>query len=228
MPQTTDRQPTLLLVHGAWHGSWFWDPLRAELDGFDVRTVDPSSCRNDPEALGDLHADAETVRAALEAIDGPVVVVAHSYGGQPVSEAAGSTVVHIVYLCSFLLDAGESLLGAVGGTPPPWWEVHETHIVARTPEEVFYNDLDEATATAAAGRLGLLSRAATEQPLTRAAWHDVPTTYVVCDRDAAIPPFAQEAMAGRAGTVVHVDAGHSAAVSQPAEVAAIVRRAAGS
>lgn len=55
----------------------------------------------------------------------------------------------------------------------------------------------------------------------------MPTTYVVGDRDAAIPSFAQEAMAGRAGTVVHLDAGHSAAVSQPAEVAATVRRAAG-
>jgi len=153
-------------------------------------------------------------------------VVAHSYGGLPVSEGAGGQVTHLVYLCAFMLDAGESLLAAAGGTPPPWWEVHERHIVARTPEAVFYNDLDPATAASAAGRLGLLSRAATETPLTRAAWHDIPSTYVVCDRDAAIPSFAQEAMAQRAGTVVHLDAGHSAAMSQPQEVASVVRGAA--
>ncbi|WP_433787004.1 alpha/beta hydrolase [Actinomycetospora sp. CA-101289] len=221
-------RPTLLLVHGAWHGSWFWDPLRAELAEYDVRTVDLPSCTGGPDELGGLQDDADTVREALAGIDAPVVVVAHSYGGLPVSEAAGPPVTHLVYLCAFMLDAGESLLAAAGGTPPPWWEVHERHVVARTPEEVFYNDLDPATAAAAAGRLGLLSRAATETPLTRAAWHDIPSTYVVCDRDAAIPSFAQEGMAQRAGTVVHLDAGHSAAVSRPRDVAAIVRTAAGS
>jgi pimeloyl-ACP methyl ester carboxylesterase len=225
-------RPTLLLVHGAWHGSWFWEPLRAELGEFDVRTVDLPSCTGGPDELGDLQDDADTVREALAGIDGPVVVVAHSYGGLPVSEAAGEVsgapVTHLVYLCAFMLDAGESLLAAAGGTPPPWWEVHERHIVARTPEEVFYNDLDPATASATAARLGLLSRAATETPLTRAAWHDIPSTYVVCERDAAIPSFAQEGMAQRAGTVVHLDAGHSAAMSRPQDVAAVVRTAAGS
>ena len=223
-------RPTLLLVHGAWHGSWFWEPLISELGEFDVRTVDLPSCTGGPDELGGLEDDAATVRAAIAAIDGPVVVVAHSYGGLPVSEGVsgsdGGQVTHLVYLCAFMLDAGESLLAAAGGTPPPWWEVHERHIVARTPEAVFYNDLDPATAASAAARLGLLSRAATETPLTRAAWHDIPSTYVVCDRDAAIPSFAQEAMAQRAGTVVHLDAGHSAAMSQPQEVASVVRGAA--
>jgi pimeloyl-ACP methyl ester carboxylesterase len=221
-------RPTLLLVHGAWHGSWFWEPLRAELGEYEVRTVDLPSCTGGPNEVGGLEDDAEAVRAALAQIEGPVVVVAHSYGGLPVSEAADSSVTHLVYLCAFMLDAGESLLAAAGGTPPPWWEVHERHIVANTPEAVFYNDLDPATAAEAAGRLGLLGRSATETPLSRAAWHEVPSTYVVCEKDAAIPVFVQEAMARRAGTVVHIDAGHSAAMSRPAEVAAVVRGAASS
>lgn len=113
-------RPTLLLVHGAWHGSWFWEPLISELGEFDVRTVDLPSCTGGPDELGGLEDDAETVRAAIAGINGPVVVVAHSYGGLPVSEGvsgtAGGQVTHLVYLCAFMLDAGESLLAAAGGT----------------------------------------------------------------------------------------------------------------
>ena len=78
--------PTLVLVHGAWHGSWCWELLVEELAGDDlrVRAVDLPSAG---PALGDLDDDIATVRAAIDAADGPVVVVAHSYGGVPASGA---------------------------------------------------------------------------------------------------------------------------------------------
>jgi pimeloyl-ACP methyl ester carboxylesterase len=217
---------SLLLVHGAWHGSWAWGPLIEELPDVDVHTVDLPSAGSHPEGLGDLLDDAQTIRSALKEMPGPVVVVAHSYGGLPVTEAvsADSGVVHLVYLCAFQLDVGESLLAAVGGTPPPWNDVQETHIVARTPEEVFYNGVDAELTRQSVARLGVQSRASFEQPLTNAGWRAVPSTYIVCDRDQAIPPFAQEAMAQRAGTVLHLDAGHSPFLSQPREVAGLLRR----
>jgi pimeloyl-ACP methyl ester carboxylesterase len=217
---------TLLLVHGAWHGSWAWTPLVEALAGVEVRTVDLPSVGNDPGALGDLRADAEAVRAAVAAIDGPLVVVAHSYGGVPVSEAvtADSGVAHLVYLCAFQLDAGQSLLGSAGGVAPPWWEVHAEHIVAGTPEQVFYNGVSPELTAASVDRLGLQSRASTEQPLTRAAWREIPSTYVVCEEDQAIPVFAQEAMAQRAGTVLRLPAGHSPFLSHPKELADVLRQ----
>jgi len=216
---------TLLLVHGAWHGSWAWRPLVDALDGVEVRTVDLPSVGASPGDLGDLRADSEAVRAAVAAIDGPVVVVAHSYGGCPVTEAvrAGDGVAHLVYLCAFMLDEGESLLGAAGGTAPPWWEVHDTHIVAGSPAEVFYNGVSPEVTASSVARLGLQSRSSTEQPLTRAAWKEVPSTYVVCEQDQAIPAFAQEAMAQRAGTVARLPAGHSPFLSHPGELAALLR-----
>jgi pimeloyl-ACP methyl ester carboxylesterase len=217
---------TLLLVHGAWHSSWAWQPLIDELSDVDVVTVDLPSSGTDPRALGDLADDAEAVRAALAGIEGPVVVVAHSYGGSPVTEAvrADSGVAHLVYLCAFQLDVGDSLLGSVGGEAPPWWEMHETHIVAGTPERVFYNGVPAELTEAAVARLQLQSRSSVEQPLTRAAWTQVPSTYVVCEQDQAIPVFAQEAMSSRAGTVLRLDAGHSPFLSQPAELAAMLRK----
>lgn len=216
---------TLLLVHGAWHGSWCWEPLRRELDGLAVRTVDLPSSGTDPGSLGDLTDDARAVRAALTAIEGPVVVVAHSYGGIPVTEAAAAElgVVHLVYLAAFQLDVGESLVGGLGGAVPPWQGVQETAIRVSTPEQAFYDGVDPELTEQSVARLGWQSVSSVTQPLSRAAWAGLPSTYVVCTQDQAIPPQAQEAMAQRAGEVLRLDAGHSPFLSQPAALAALLR-----
>ncbi|MFJ5260469.1 alpha/beta hydrolase [Streptomyces sp. NPDC088387] len=223
--------PVLLLVHGAWHGPWCWEQLIDELPDVDVRTVAlPSSGTGgggDAGALGDLRDDAAVVAHAVAEIDGPVVVVAHSYGGVPVTEALGSAanVRRVVYLCAFQLDAGESVLSAVGGTPPPWWDVREDDgtVAALDPEQVFYGDVEPGLRARAVAQVGLQSLAAFSQPLTQAAWHTLPSTYVICEADGAIPPFAQEAMSGRARDVRRLDASHSPFLSRPAELAALLR-----
>jgi len=216
---------TLVLVHGAWHGPGTWDQLIAELDGVDVRTVDLPSSGTDPASLGDLYDDAAELSRVLAGIEGPAVVVAHSYGGAVATQAitADSGVAHTVYLCAFQLDVGESLLGLVGGQAPPWWEMRGDHLAVLTPEEVFYNRVSPELTAVSVDTLRLQSRASVEQTVTQAAWSVVPSTYVVCDADQAIPPPAQEMLAQRAGNVVHLDAGHSPFLSQPAEVAAIIR-----
>ncbi len=73
------------------------------------------------------------------------------------------------------------------------------------------------------GRLRLQSRAAFEQPLTRAAWREVPSTYLVCEADQAIPLLAQERMAQRSRDVVRLPDGHSPFLSSPGEVARVLR-----
>ncbi|MEU8006493.1 alpha/beta hydrolase [Catellatospora sp. NPDC049111] len=79
--------PSLLLVHGAWHGPWAWQQLIDQLSDLDVHTVALPTSGDDPATLGDLYDDAAAVNAAVAAISGPVVVVAHSYGGAPVTQA---------------------------------------------------------------------------------------------------------------------------------------------
>jgi pimeloyl-ACP methyl ester carboxylesterase len=217
--------PTLLLVHGAWHTSWCWQPLIDELSDVDVVTVDLPSSGTDPNALGNLTADAGVIRTALAGIDGPVVLVGHSYGGIPITEAATAEagVAHLVYLCAFQLDVGDSLVSSLGGEVPPWQEISETHVRVTTPEAVFYNGVDPQLTAQAVARLHLHSTSALTQPLSRAAWTELPSTYVVCEQDQAIPVFAQEAMSARADTVVRLDAGHSPFLSQPAELAGVLR-----
>ena len=217
--------PTLVLVHGAWHGSWCWEPLTDALGDVPVQTIDLPSAGNDPAALGDLHADATAVRSALSSIGGPTVVLGHSYGGAVITEAvtADSGVAHLVYLCAFLLEEGESLASAVGGAPPPWWDVRGDHVMVHNPAEIFYNDVSPELTERSVARVSAHSLAAFGQPLTNAGWKAVPSTYVICEQDQAIPPFAQEAMAQRAGEVLRMDTGHSPFLSQPEALARLLR-----
>ena len=99
-------EPTYVLVHGAWHGAWAWSELERRLEAPTV-AVDLPSAAGHAAALGDLEADTAEVRRAVDAVDGPVVLVAHSYGGLPVTAAAvgAPNVAHIAYVTAFLLGA---------------------------------------------------------------------------------------------------------------------------
>jgi pimeloyl-ACP methyl ester carboxylesterase len=214
---------TLVLVHGAWHGPWCWQLLRDQLRGVEVRAVALSSSGSDPSKLGDLYEDAEIVRSVVTDVKGPVVVCAHSYGGAAVTEALVDmrNVRRLVYLCGWQLDVGESPLGARQGVPPPWWEVHEAegYVDALRPRETFYADVDPVTADAAIARLGHQSLASVSEPLTQVSWRKIPSTYVICEKDSAIPPAVQERMARRAHRVQRLNTSHSPFMSQPSQVA---------
>jgi pimeloyl-ACP methyl ester carboxylesterase len=222
-------RPTVVLVHGAWHGPWCWSELVPELEarGLSVATVDLPSSGPDVTTLGDLDADADAVTAVLDAVPGPKILLGHSYGGLPISQAAAGRddVAHLVYVCAFLLDAGVSLFDAAGGEPVSWWRLSDdgAWMTADQPEQVFYSDCPPEVAAAAVAQLHPQSLRAVRQPLRAAAWETIPSTYVVADLDWALPQVAQEGMAaGRASRVVHVDAGHSPFLSRPRELAALV------
>jgi len=218
--------PVVILVHGAWHGSWAWDPIVERLTADGIRTVAPDlpSKGLDAPSLGDLRDDAETVRAAVAAADAPALVVAHSYGGLPVAEGAGGAA-HLIYLAAFMLEPGQSLLGLRGGVEPEWWitSADGRTLLPDDPEHVFYADCEPAVAARAAAALVPHRKDVFSQELRSAAWQTVPSTYVVCERDNAIPPALQELMAARAGTVSRIDSSHSPFLSRPDELTAIIQ-----
>jgi inosine-uridine nucleoside N-ribohydrolase len=87
-----------------------------------------------------MYADAEAIAQAVAAIEGPVVVVAHSHGGIPTTQALPNArnVRRIIYLAAFQLQAGESLLSPSGGSPMAWERVHRRdgigdYVEAMTP-----------------------------------------------------------------------------------------------
>jgi pimeloyl-ACP methyl ester carboxylesterase len=228
MRAMADR-PTFVLVHGAWHGAWCWDEVAARLraDGAPVVAVDLPSVASG----GDMYDDARFVRDAIAAVGGETVVVGHSYGGVVITEAAAGAegVRHLVYLTAFMLDEGESLATITGSTPPDWQiaDPDGGTLSVAGAQEVFYNTCPPEVADAAAARLRPHTIAAFVQPVTSVAWRDVPATYVICDRDNAIPVPAQEAMAARAGTTQRLDSDHSPFLTDPGALADLLRAVAG-
>ena len=197
------RAPVVILVHGAWHGPWAWEAVIERLTAEGIRTVavDLPSKGFETALLGDLHDDAEAVRAAVDAAGGPALVVAHSYGGLPVSEglAGCANLAHLIYLTAFMLEPGESLLGLRGGVEPEWWVTlrGRAHAHARQPQARL---LQRLHARGRRGRCGGARPAAQGRLQPGAALRGLaartPSTYVICERDNAIPPAAQERMSG--------------------------------
>ncbi|UNO43503.1 alpha/beta hydrolase [Streptomyces sp. MST-110588] len=231
----TATRPTFLLVPGAWHRPTCWAALQEALtaDGRHSRTVALRSAGPQSTPTAGMYDDAEEIAAHLRRIEGPVVVVAHSYGGLPATQAVtgDSNVTHLVYLAAYMPMEGESL-GAVHGQdgPAPGDEDVERTCPAvfDDPRTALYADLPEDRATHALGQLVEQSLRSFQQRVTRAAWRTVPSTYVLCERDQALPPALQEKMAARATHVERLATGHSPFLAAPAELATLLGKIASS
>lgn len=223
-------RPTIVLVHGAWAGPWVFDPLVAELRlrGWNVDTVALPSI----DSTQDMLADAAAITARLDAADGPVALVAHSYGGIPTTQAGDHpAVAQLVYIAAFALDAGETLQRAVGGGTPPFWGVEDGMVsMGRTREEriaMVGADLPPGVPDGVAATIADLFRpqslTAYTTPLTRVAWRAKPTSYVLTERDALVPTPFQEQLAARAGAhVVRIPTGHTPFQDDPAGFAELL------
>lgn len=226
-------RPTLLFVHGAWHDPWSWSPLRKILEsrGWQTEAIELPTVHAPNKADLSMSDDAGAVNSAINAIEGDVVVIAHSYGGVPVTQGAGSDkVTHIVYIAAFALDAGESLFAVTGGVQPDWWSVAGGLVTAGTPghapRDLFYADVPGPLADAASDRLATQSMSAFTESVTSVAWRTTDTTYIVADDDQIVPPPAQVAWAERAGSAIrHLETSHSPFLSQPEAVADIIEAA---
>jgi pimeloyl-ACP methyl ester carboxylesterase len=222
------EQSTVVLVHGAWHGAWCWDEVVSRLSGGGLAVVAldlPSAGSG-----GDLYDDARALRAVLDDTPGDKVVVGHSYGGIVITEGAAGAdgVRHLVYLTAFMLDEGQSLAD-IAGTTPPDWQIPSPDgktLTVSEPRKVFYNTCAPDVADAAAARLRPQTVASLVEPVRAVAWRDVASTYVICDRDQAIPVPAQEAMSAHAGTTHRLPSDHSPFLTDPDAVAELIRAAA--
>jgi pimeloyl-ACP methyl ester carboxylesterase len=230
MPEPDDQgdltRPVLLLVHGAWHGAWIWEKVHGVLAtaGWEVQTLDlPSTAASGATRYG-MHHDAQVVQRHIQQIGRPVVVVAHSYGGTPVTEGAADipNVRHLIYLAALQLDVGESQLMLSGGTPAPWWIIEGDTVTPDRPREIFYADVPLEEAERAIAQLRPQSLSVVKEIVSAAAWHTVPSTYVVCEQDRAIPPGVQEMMAKRATSVRHMHTSHSPFLSRPDQLAQLI------
>jgi pimeloyl-ACP methyl ester carboxylesterase len=228
---TTPDRPTFLLVHGGHHGPWIWEKLREVLadEGWATQAVTlPSAVQDEhlAEPLPGMYDDARVIRDALDHIDGPVMVVAHSQGGISTTEAtAGSSnVVHIVYVASYLPDVGEGML-QIHGVPVP-----DSLAGVRQPENPDFNqpasfydgDLTNPETAAAIARLVPQTVRSDFETVTRAGWLTIPNSYVMPDHDLSVVATVEEQMAARADAVYHCPGNHAPFYSNPKEFAALL------
>ena len=228
------NQPaTVVLVHGAWHGAWCWQPVvdRLEAAGVPVVAIDLPGHGDDRRPLTDLHGHGDAVRAALDRIDGPVLLVGHSFGGAAITDAGTHPAVrHLVYVTAFCIDTHETVMandleGGAGTVLEQAIRFEADGTITVDPDvavEAFYADCDPAHAADAVARLEPEHAAGFGQSPRVAAWRERPSTFVLCTDDRAVMPALQRNLAARCDDVVELDASHSPFESRPDELAALL------
>src|SRR6516225_5783959 len=225
-------KPDIVLVHGFWGGAAHWAKVIVELDR---RGYDALHAVENP--LTSLAADATRTQTMIRQVDGPVLLVGHSYGGAVITQAGGlENVVGLVYVAAFAPDAGESL-GQITEQMPPaaadniapdsdgyvWIAQDKFH-------ESFCQDLpaDEALVMAITQKAPVGSTFG--NPITDPAWKKKPCWYQVSTADRMIHPDNERRMAARIGArkTVELDASHASLASQPSAVTDLIDDAASS
>ncbi|NMO50079.1 alpha/beta hydrolase [Actinoplanes sp. TBRC 11911] len=224
-------RPTLLFVPGGHHGGWVYEKVQKELAalGWTTVTVDLLSAVTDeslPEPLPGIFDDARVVREAIDAIDGPVVVVSHSYGGVPATQASAgaANVVYLVYVAAYVPDIGESMFGIMGVPAPE--SLAGLRPVANPdlnlPLVFFDADPGNPETAAAIDRLVPQTVRGDFETVTAAGWKTIPSAYVIPDNDLSTVAVVEEAMAARTGAVYSAVGNHAPFYSHPKEFAELL------
>ena len=234
---TTASAPTVVLVHGAFADASGFGPVIRELQSAGYTVVAP------PNPLRSLALDAAAIAAFVAAIDGPVVLVGHSYGGAVITQAsaAADNVRALVYLAAFGLEEGESCASVQQPFPPSLLASTsyptsydapgaphgpDLYISKERFRETFCADVPVDLAEVMFAAQRPLSVAALTEPATAAGWKSKPSWYLVSEHDNAIAPDAERFMAERMGATTKSIAGsHTAFIAQPVTVAGFITEA---
>ena len=224
-PQTGIKN--VVLVHGAFADGSGWEAVAKilEKDGYRVSVPQP------PETS--YADDQKYTKAAIDAMDGPVVLVGHSYGGSIITEAGNHPKVRaLVYIAAFALDEGESCASIEQAVPQAskafkpdsdgnWW-IEQAHFAAD-----FAADVPPAVSHFMAVSQVPISTDSFTHKVTKPAWKTKPSWYMVATADRSINPQQERMMAKRAhAKTVEVNASHVAYMSHPKETAKLIEEAA--
>ena len=235
---TSGDKPTVVLVHGAWADSSGWTGTIRQLQ----RKGYPVIAASNP--LRSLSGDSAYVASVLADIDGPIILVAHSYGGAVITNAAAGNenVKALVYIAGFAPAEGETVFGiletfpgsqvlpAIHAVPFPLPDGEvgvDAYITQDMFREVFAQDVPPHTAAIMAAAQRPASLATGEEPSAGEAWSEIPSWFMIPMQDRVIPADAQRFMAERAGgEIVEVKGSHAILVSKPNKVTDLIEHAA--
>jgi pimeloyl-ACP methyl ester carboxylesterase len=219
----------VILVHGAWADGSAWGkvlPLLAEA-GLNATAVQLQ--------LSSLAEDVATLKRAIALIDGPTLLVAHSYGGAVITQGGDEPkVAGLVYITGFGPDVGESA-ASLGANGPPTslpdnLRPDAAGFLKLTRAGVldsFAQDLAPAEQALIFQTQGPIAAGALGGEITAPAWKQKPSWYLLAGEDHAIHPDLQKMMAERMGAeITRVASSHVAMLSHPTDVADLIVRAA--
>lgn len=223
-------KPTVVLVHGFWGGAAHWAKAIVELDKRGYASV--FAVENPLTSLAD---DAERTRKMVAQVDGPVLLVGHSYGGAVITEAGDlPNVVGLVYVAAFAPDAGESPGQLTQEMPPAGADSIAPDsdgylwIQQDRFRENFCQDLpaDEALVMAVTQKGPLGSTFG--DTVTAPAWKAKPCWYQVSTDDRMINPDNQRRMAARMNPVkvIEIASSHASLASHASEIVDLIDEAA--
>jgi pimeloyl-ACP methyl ester carboxylesterase len=226
MPTTT---PHVVLVHGGFVDGSGWQGVydRLTKDGHTVTVVQNPTIS--------LEGDVATTKQALDAHDGPAILVGHSYGGAVITEAGNHPAVKaLVYIAAFAPDKGESVNTLIADPPPgapvpPILPPKDGFLFLDRDKFAasFAGDVPDEESAFMADSQVPWGVDALSGAVSCPAWRAKPSWYLVTTDDRMIPPPAQRAMCARIGaTTVEVAASHAVYLSQPDAVAALICAAA--
>lgn len=223
-------KPTIVLVHGAWADSSGWNPVMERLrhDGYTVRAI--------ANPLQGLTSDTAYVTSYLATIDGPKVLVGHSYGGAVITNAATAVpdVKSLVYIAGFIPAKGETV-GELAAKSTPALPLISTQVPGGTEviidptkfRDAFAGDLDKTTAANLATAQRPANTNAVTDPSAVEGYRTIPSWDLVTRQDHAINPELQRFMATRAhARITEVNASHAVMLSRPDAVTKIIEQAA--
>jgi pimeloyl-ACP methyl ester carboxylesterase len=219
----------IVLVHGAWADGSSWSKVIPLLEarGFQVTAVQIP--------LTSLADDVATVQRAIALENGPILLVAHSYGGVVITQAGNDPkVAGLVYVAAFAPAEGQSAFDLANANPTPvLQELRQDQFgfLKITPtgiREDFAQDLSAAEqALLTATQTPTAGGAALSAPVTTAAWRNKPSWFVVAAHDRVISPTLQATLAQQMNaTTITLSSSHVAMLSRPYAVASFIRRAA--
>ena len=233
-PRPGSPKPTVVLVHGAFADASGWNGVIARLSHAGFPVIAPAN------PLRGLAADSAYVSSILATLSGPVVLVAHSYGGSVITNAAtgNPNVTALVYVAAFAPDQGETVQGLQTKFPGtglvesaidfrPHDGSADAYIKKEPFHDVFAGDLPRATTDLMWATQRAADLRALQEPSGVPAWRTIPSWYLVARDDRVIIARLHRFMAQRAGArTIEVDASHVAMIAQPAVTADLIKRAA--
>ncbi|MDN3058212.1 alpha/beta hydrolase [Streptomyces sp. SRF1] len=220
--------PTIVLVHGMWHGSWAWERVATLLEAAGhpcVQVTLPGKDRSpgDPTFRGHCHH----LSRVLAGVRGDVVLVGHSYSGALLTEVGDAGNVRaMVFVSAFCLEPGESVASvndAEAGSQAGKDDIRQVGdylvIDPDIARNAFYHDCTPADAARAVERLTPEHAGTRVAVVSNAAWRTVPSHFVVCTLDRACTPEVQRMMASRVESSSELVSSHSPMVSVPRALA---------